>query len=157
MTNWNFNPAEYEESSFSIIPVGDHRVRVNEVTFKTFNGGRQGYEIILDVSGQSGKLWFYLVLNPDDTKRTNQSIGSFFDSFGITDYDMSHYNGWKGKIGAVRVKHEKYNGNDTAKVAFCIGKKNQDKLPAWKENGTAASDPGVSVAPVIDIDDLPFR
>ena len=155
MTNWTFNPAEYQESSFSLIPIGDHRARVNDVTFKRFNSGNEGFEIILDVSGQSGKLWFYLVLDPSDTKKTNQRIGAFFDSFGITDYNMGNYQGWKGKIGAVRVKHEAYEGKDSAKVAFCINKKNQDKLPAWKETGSAAPS-GFSAVDPIPYDELPF-
>ena len=153
MANWTFNPNEYEESTFTLVPVGDHRVRINDVSERTFSSGNEGYEIKLDVSGYSSKLWFYLVLDRSDTKKTNQRIGSFFDSFGITDYDMSHCWNWVGKIGAVRVKHEEYNGNQSAKVAFCLARKNQDKLPAWKENGAA---PQNFVSVSIDADDLPF-
>ncbi len=153
MANWTFNPNEYEESTFTLVPVGDHRVRINDVSERTFSSGNEGYEIKLDVSGYSSKLWFYLVLDRSDTKKTNQRIGSFFDSFGITDYDMSRCWNWVGKIGAVRVKHEEYNGNQSAKVAFCLARKNQDKLPAWKENGAA---PQNFVSVSIDADDLPF-
>ena len=60
-------------------------------------------------------------------------------SFGITDYDLSHYRGWIGKIGGVRVKHEDYNGSPSAKVSFCLNKKNQEKLPAWKGEAQAAT------------------
>ena len=80
---WTFNPNEYEESSFSIIPVGDHRVRINDVISKKSKAGNDMYEITLDVSGYGSKLWFYLVLDPSDPKKTNQRIGTFFDSFGI--------------------------------------------------------------------------
>ncbi len=153
-TNWTYNPQDYTENDFAPIPVGDHRVRINEVTEKTFQSGNEGFEVTLDVSGHSGKLWFYLVLDKSDTKKTNQRIGSFFDSFGITDFDLSHYRNWAGKIGAVRVKHEEYNGNTSAKVAFCLAKKNQDKLPPWKgDNATATSKPALT--PVND-DSLPF-
>ena len=154
--NWSFNPAEYEESSFAIIPVGDHRVRINDVAPKTFKSGNEGFEITFDVSGYGSKLWFYLVLDPNDTKKTNQRIGSFFDSFGITDFNMSHYPNWKGKIGAVRVKHEEYNGSTSAKVAFCLARKNQDKLPAWKDSGNGASPIG-GFAEIPEDDDLPFN
>lgn len=151
MANWTYNPNEYTENDFQIIPVGDHRVRINDVVEKRFSSGNEGYEITLDVSGYSGKLWFYLVLDPNDTKKTNQRIGSFFDSFGITDYNLAHYPNWKGKIGAVRVKHEEYNGNTSAKVSFCLARKNQDKLPAWKASGKP------TLTPMDDgNDDIPF-
>ena len=151
---WNFNPAEYEENSFTLIPAGDHRVRINDVVAKHFSSGNNGFEITLDVSGHGGKLWYYLVLDPGDTKKTNQRIGSFFNSFGITDYDMGHYQGWKGKIGAVRVRHEEYNGEQKAKVAFCLAKRNQDKLAPWKE--ISSGNPAPAMAPVINDDELPF-
>ena len=152
---WIFNPNEFEVQEFSIVPAGDHRVRVADVVEKTFNSGNNGYEITLSVSGYSSKLWFYLVLDPNDTKKTNQRIGTFFESFGITDYDMSHYRGWVGKVGAVKVKHEDYNGNTSAKVAFCLSKKNQEKLPPAKFNDNAA--PTTAVPNVFDASDLPFE
>lgn len=155
---WTFNPNEYEESSSTLIPAGDHRVRINDVVSKRFKSGKDGYEIILDVSGYGGKLWFYLVLDPSDSKKTNQRIGTFFDSFGITDYNMDHYPMWKGKIGAVRVHHEEYNGEQQAKVRFCLNRKNQDKLPAWKESGNGSSAAVNNFAPIVDEDDeLPFN
>lgn len=159
---WTYNPNDYTEQDFAPIPAGDHRVRINDVISKRFNSGNEGFEITLDVSGHGGKLWFYLVLDPNDSKKTNQRIGSFFDSFGITDYNMANYPRWRGKIGAVRVKHEEYNGEQKAKVAFCLAKRNQDKLPAWKEVNPGASAPvnaapANSFTPVIDADDeLPF-
>ena len=156
---WTFNPNEYEEQSFQLVPVGDHRVRINDVIFKkSKNSGNDMYEITLDVSGYGSKLWYYLVLDPSDTKKTNQRIGSFFDSFGITDYNMANYPRWKGKIGAVRVVHEEYNGENQAKVRFCLNRKNQDKLPAWKGNSSAVAAPASDFAPMeIDDDALPFN
>lgn len=155
--NWSFNPAEYEENSFALIPIGDHRVRINDVVAKTSKAGNDMFEITLDVSGYGSKLWFYLVLDASDTKKTNQRIGSFFDSFGITDFNMSHYANWKGKIGAVRVAHEEYNGEQQAKVRFCLARKNQDKLPAWKDNGNTAAAPASNFSEItVEDDDLPF-
>lgn len=159
MANWVFNPQDYSANEFSIIPAGDHRVRINDVVEKKFSTGSEGYEITFDVSGHSGKLWFYLVLDRNDTKKTNQRIGTFFESFGIGDFDLSHYRGWIGKIGGVRVKHEEYNGNTTAKVAFCINRKNQEKLPAWKGDAPAAPSYGTSTPnfeTVTNDTDLPF-
>ena len=147
---WIFNANEYEEKSFSIIPEGDHRVRIADVEEKTFRSGNDGYEMTLEVSGHSSKLWFYLVLDSNDTKKTNQRIGDFFNSFGITDPDMSHYRSWVGKVGAVKVYHEDYNGSTSAKVRFCINKKTQEKLPEARF-ATAAT-----TIPVIQSDELPF-
>lgn len=156
---WTFNPNEYEESSFSVIPAGDHRVRINDVISKKSKAGNDMYEITLDVSGHGSKLWFYLVIDPNDSKKTNQRVGSFFDSFGITDYNTANYIRWKGKVGAVRVVHEEYNGEQQANVRFCLSRKNQDKLPPAQFSSTATA----SVAPVSDFgvldsdDALPFN
>ena len=155
---WTFDPNQYEESSFSIIPAGDHRVRINDVISKKSKSGNDMFEIVLDVSGHGSKLWYYLVLDPSDPKKTNQRIGTFFDSFGITDYNMANYPRWKGKIGAVRVVHEEYNGEQQAKVRFCLNRKNQDKLPVWKESGNATTAPAASNFDPVTVsdDELPF-
>ena len=151
---WIFNPNDYEERDyFAPVPEGEHRVRIEDVVFKTFKSGNDGYEITLEVSGYGSKLWHYLVLKKEDPKKTNQNIGSFFDSFGITDYDLNHFRNWIGKVGAVRVKHEDYNGSTSAKVAYCISRSKQEKLPEAKFSGATGE-----FAP-IDIDDseLPFN
>ena len=155
MANWIFNKADYEERDFSPIPAGEHRVRIADVIFKTFKSNNEGFEITLEVSGHNSKLWHYLVLKHDDPKKTNQNIGSFFDSFGITDYDMSHYRNWIGKVGAVRVKHEDYNGTTSAKVSYCIARTKQDKLPPANFSGTQANT-GYAPAMEINHDELPF-
>lgn len=159
MINWKFNPNDYVEQDFKPIPAGDHRVRICDVEQKQFSSGNEGFEITLDVSGYSGKLWFYLVLDPNDTKKTNQRIGAFFESFDIGDFDLSHYRSWAGKIGGVRVKLEPYNGENRPKVAFCIARKNQDKLPPWKGDNAApvqyGSNPNLTT--LADDDELPFN
>lgn len=153
MAVWNFDPNMYEEQDFQIIPVGDHRVRIDDVAERTFNSGNEGYEITLAVNGYSSKLWFYLVLDRNDPKKTNQRIGDFFNSFGIADHNLGSGKQWIGKVGAVRVKHEEYNGNNSAKVAYVINRKKQDKLEPWKNLGTATAAPA---GPVVDQSDLPF-
>ena len=158
---WNFDPNQYEEKTgFTIIPVGDHRVRIEDVISKKSQAGRDMFEITLAVSEHSSRLWYYLVLDPSDPKKTNQRIGDFFNSFGITDYNMNNYPRWKGKIGAVRVVHEEYNGENQAKVRFCLNCKNQDKLPPanFGNATTAGATPVGGFAPITAEDDeLPFN
>ena len=150
MATWNFDPNMYEEQDFTIIPVGDHRVRIVDVVERTFNSGNEGYEITLAVNGYNSKLWFYLVLDRNDPKKTNQRIGDFFNSFGISEFALGSGRQWIGKVGAVRVKHEEYNGNMSAKVAYVINRKKQDKLDPWKMDGAVT--PGVNVSQ----EELPF-
>ena len=158
---WNFDPSQYEASDFSIIPVGDHRVRIEDVISKqSKNSGNDMFEITLAVSGHSSRLWYYLVLDPSDPKKTNQKIGTFFESFGITDYNMANYHRWKGKVGGARVVHEEYNGEQQAKVRFLLSKKNQEKLPPARFNNPATTNaaPMGGYAPIVDDDNaLPFN
>jgi hypothetical protein len=155
---WNFDPSQYEESNFSVVPVGDHRVRIEDVISKKSKAGNDMFEITLTVSGHNSRLWYYLVCDPADPKKTNQRIGSFFDSFGITDYNMANYPRWKGKVGAVRVVHEEYNGDTQAKVRFCLSRKNQDKLPPAKFGNTATTNavPAANFSMLDSDEELPF-
>lgn len=156
MANWNFDATQYKEQDFQIIPAGDHRVRIEDVIEKRFNSGNEGYEITLSVNGHNSKLWFYLVLDASNIERTNQRIGEFFNSFGITNTAMGTGKQWIGSVGAVRVKHEEYNGNMSAKVAYCIGKSRQDKLAPWK-NANATSAPASGFTEVqVPPSELPF-
>lgn len=128
MANWNYNPNEYSARNFEPIPEGDYRVRINNVKEKVFSTGNEGFEITLDVPGHAGKLWYYLVLDYSDSLKTNQRLGMFFDSFAICDTNLSHYSDWVGRDGAVRVKHNMYNGTITAGVVFCLSRSQQKKF-----------------------------
>ena len=156
---WQFNPNDYKASDFQSVPVGDHRVRIEDVISKKSKAGNDMFEITLAVSGHSGHLWYYLVLDPSDPKKTNQRIGTFFESFGITDYNMMNYPRWKGKVGGARVIHEEYNGEQQAKVRFLLSKKNQERLPAPKFSGAVNAAPVANNFAAIDDDDeqLPFE
>ena len=154
MANWTFDASLYEEKDFTIVPAGDHRVRIANVEEKVSSKGNDMYEITLEVSGHNSKLWYYLVLDHNDVKKTTQRIGDFFNSFGIADKSMGSGKQWVGKVGAVRVKHEEYNGNMSAKVAYVINRKNQDKLPPAQFSGGAAP---ATASPVgINPEELPF-
>ena len=155
MANFNFDPSSHKEVDFSVIPVGNHRARVSDVVEKKSKSGNDMYEITLDVSGYNSKLWFYLVLMQDKPEQTNNKIGAFFDSFGISDQRIVDgiEKSWIGKVGAVRVKHEDYNGETQAKVSYCISKEKQEKLPPWKEPGQANAS-HVYSAPAEDFPDI---
>ena len=129
MAKWNYDPKQYTARNFELIPAGDYRVKINSVKEKIFNSGNEGFEIVLDVPGRDGKLWYYLVIDPDDSAKTNQRIGMFFDSFAIRNHDLSDYDNWVGRDGAVRVKHNTYNGTTTANVVFCLSRSQQKKFP----------------------------
>ena len=154
MANWTYDPSQYKESNFQVIPVGDYRARIEDVVEKKFNSGNDGYEITLSINGYNSKMWFYLVLDASNPAATNQRIGDFFDSFGITNHAMGTGKQWVGSVGAVRIKHEEYNGENRAKVAYCIARSRQDKLAPWKNGGAA---PVAQENHTVDIpDDLPF-
>ena len=108
------------------------------------------------MSGHASKVWFYLVLDPSNAQQTNQRIGEFFNSFGITNPSMGTGKQWIGSVGAARIKHEEYNGNMSAKVAYLIARNRQDKLEPWKNVGA----PVAQAAPMATVDipeELPFE
>ena len=151
MANWNFDPSMYQEKQFEIIPVGDYRARIEDVTERKFNSGNEGYEITLAINGYSSRMWLYLVLDHSNPARTNQSLGDFFNSFGITSYALGTGKQWVGSVGAVRVKHEAYNGENRAKIAYCIARNRQDKLAPWKGNTVAQAQSQIEIP-----ENLPF-
>jgi hypothetical protein len=145
MATWNYNSNEYTARNFAPIPEGDYRVTISNVTEKLFSSGNEGFEITFEVPNHKSKLWYYLVLDPRDSKKTNQRIGMFFDSFAIQDEDLSHYNNWIGRDGAVRVRHNQYNGEIKAGVAFCLSRSQQKKFPGF--NSSYATQQGMTPSP----------
>lgn len=155
--SWVFDPSQYQEKHFELIPVGDYRARIADVVEKKFKSGNEGYEITLNINGYNSKLWFYLVLDPSNKAQTNQRIGDFFNSFGITNHAMGTGKQWIGSVGAVRVKHEQYNGENQAKVAYCISRDRQEKLAPWKNTGATVAQAAPAAQAQVDIpSDLPF-
>ncbi len=153
MVNWNFNAADYEEQSFKPIPIGDHRVRIASAEEQTSSSGRQMIKLVLDVSGYSSTIWHFIVFMPENQKLTNQKLGELWNSFGIQQGNFN-LGSWVGKVGAAKVKHEDYNGEPTAKIAYFINKDRQDKLPAWSEPNKSG---GSGMTEISVPDDLPFN
>jgi hypothetical protein len=136
--NWNFNANDYEENTgFKPIPVGEHRVRIASAAEGVSQPGNQKIELVLDVSGYNSRIWHNIVFLTDKPELTNQKLGEFFNSFGIQPGNLNTMS-WIGKVGAAKVKHDTYNGETNAKVAYFIAKDRQDKLPAWQEPSNKA-------------------
>jgi hypothetical protein len=156
MANWTFDPSQYSEKNFTIIPVGDYRARIEDVVEKKYSSGNEGYEITLAINGYNSKMWYNLVLDKSNVAQTNQRIGDFFNSFGITSHAMGTGKQWIGSVGAIRVKHRVYNGENRAAVAYCIARNRQEKLAPWKNTGAATQAAPAAQAQVSIPDDLPF-
>ena len=151
--NWKFLAADYEEQSFKPIPVGDHRVRIAWAEEQVSSSGKQMIKVVLDVSGYSSTIWHFIVFMPENQKLTNQKLGEFWNSFGIAQGNFNLPT-WVGKVGAAKVKHEDYNGEPNAKIAYFINKDRQEKLPTWQEPNKSNSGPVVETSIP---DDLPFN
>ena len=156
MVNWNFNASDYEETSFKPIPVGEHRVRIASAEEQTSNSGRQMIKLVLEVSGYNATIWHFIVFMTENQKLTNQKLGEVFNSFGISQGNFNLQQ-WVGKVGAAKVKHEDYNGEPNAKIAYFINRDRQDKLPAWQEPSNASSNATTTDFTPVDVGDLPFN
>lgn len=152
--SWNFNADDYQETSFAPIPVGDHRVRIKDAEETKSRNGNDMIKLTLEVSGHSGSLWDYIVFMPDNQQMTNRKLGGIFASFGIAPGDLNLDN-WKGTVGACRVKHEQFNGETSAKVAYYLGKDKQDQLPPWQGGPAGVTGSGATFVELKD-EDLPF-
>ena len=153
MINWKFNPDEVEENSYQPLPVGDYRVRIEDVE-EGQGKNYPYYKITLKVSGDNRKLWYYLsFMTGEKSKFTNTNLANIWDSFDMPIGELNP-EVWKGKVGAVRVKHEMYNGEPQAKISYFIKRENQDKLPAWSEEVPLTIDDDFSL--LDDDDEIPF-
>ena len=156
MIDWKFDSNDYEEQSFKPIPVGDHRVRIASAEEQISGTGRQMIKLVLNVSGHNSTIWHFIVFMPENQKLTNQKLGELWNSFGIPQGNFILQQ-WVGKVGAAKVKHEDYNGELNAKIAYFINKDRQDKLPAWKEPSNASLIGGFEDVPMPTDEDLPWN
>lgn len=151
--SWNFQ--RDESNGFEVIPVGEHRVRIESAEKSTSKNGKEMIIMKLAVSGYSASLWHYIVFLPDNPAITNRNITQVLDSFDIPDSEVFNLVKWVGKVGACRVKHETYNDEVTAKINYFIHKRKQGDLPPWKDSALTTLK---KVAPtIVEVDDeLPF-
>ena len=152
MINWQFNADEVEDREFEPLPVGDYRVRIENVE------EREGqnypyYAITFKVSGDNRKLWYNLVfMSGEKSKYTNTNLANIWNSFDIPVGELDYIK-WIGKVGAVRVKHEMYNGEPQARVAYFIKRDKQDSLPDWNEEAPMKIDDDFTL---LEDDEIPF-
>jgi hypothetical protein len=134
MAEWKYNHDNYKEGGFELIPVGDHRVRIEAVEDQKSKTGKDMYKFTLSVSGYSSKLFYYLVFDQSNPQMTDQNLGAVYDSFNIPLGTLEPL-GFMGKVGAAKVKHEEYKSDTRAAVQYFLSRWKQDKLPQWKEGG----------------------
>lgn len=152
--NWNYDSSQADLSSYAPLPVGNYRVRIEKAEEKQAKSGRDMISMTLAVSGKNQKLFSNMVFIPENPRMTNSNLAKIFDSFGISPGDMNLTH-WEGKVGACRVKHTQYQGEEQASVAYFILKSKQDVLPGWiePENTASLSDPDFIE---VEDDDVPF-
>lgn len=131
--NWDYNPNYVETNEYTLLDEGNYRVSITKAIPTTARTGSEGLEITLAVNGYNHTIRHFIWLDFNNVQRTNQQLGEFFNSFDIPQNEQRSCEHWAGRTGAVRVIHSNYKGRTIAKVAFCISRDNQDKLPAWSE------------------------
>ena len=137
---WTYNENDYTERDFPLIPEGDHRIRIKDAELGTSkSSGKDMLTITFEVSGYNSSVWYYIVLDPEKVKETNQRLGEFFKAFDIKTYDVSKCSQWVGSTGGARIKHEEFNGSQSAKIRFFLKREKLDSLPPWKGNDSAAA------------------
>lgn len=151
---WNFEAVESD--GYSLLPVGDYRIRIAKVEEKKTSTGKDAINVTFDISGKNNKLFYFLVFDPNHKDITNQKITRLVDSFGI-DRGNLNFPTWVGKVGGCKVKHQHndYKNEDEAVIHFFLDKNQQKALPAWVEgSGTTqtSSGSGLVVEELPDID-----
>ena len=145
-----FDPNSYEPKTFETIPIGRHRVRVEEYEeTHSRQTGKSMVKIKLQVSGYSSRLFIYIV----DNEYANQNIGTILESTDTMDDVKAEGFKWSmliGRIGGVQVKHEQYDGEARAKVAYWLSRDKVETLPPWSEQKQQPSESE------LDDSDVPF-
>ena len=146
---WKF---ERVEQKFEVLPVGKYRLRIKDAEKAiSRNSGNDMLIVTLEVSGSNQTLIHYIPFLADKPEVTNRMLPQFFDSFGI-DGDFNLHN-WLGKTGGCQTKLEEYQGEDRARIAYFLNKKQQESLPAWQD-GNGGKKP--KLTPVEGDEDIPF-
>ena len=129
------NPNDYTRLGLLAIPRDWHRVKITNVIKKSYGHNVIAYEITFKVSNCHGLLWYNLTLDPKDRPKSNRRLGSFFESFNITDTNLSHYKNWIGHLGVVEVKHtvDPETKLLRAFVYYCVPRYKSYYMPPFKD------------------------
>jgi hypothetical protein len=117
----NYNPDKYDpNTTFELPPAGEHALRVEDATSAMSRNGNEMIKVTFSVDGYPSRIFHYFV----DNEFIQGKLDSFFSSFGIDPGDFS-LEGWRGRRGMARIKHEEYQGTQQAKVWYFV--KSQDR------------------------------
>ena len=119
-------------------------MRIEEAEEIVSKTGKDMIKLTLAVSGYNGKLWKYIVLDGSSSearKRTDQWLGSIYDSFGIESGNGDVYS-WEGKSGGAKIRQRPdQNGEMRSEIHYFLQRKKVDELPAWRDSSSSANEP----------------
>ena len=150
---WNY---QREERKFEALPEGKYRVRIKEADKAVSSKGNDMLVLQLEVSGSTKILYHYIVFMPDKAEITNRMLTQFFDSFKDIEEGDFNMNNWLGKVGAVMIKHEEYNGEKRERISYFISADKQADLPAWQNQDGTKVDADGFMEVSDGLGDLPF-
>ena len=138
MGYWNSLPNKHNCHGLIEIPEGNYRARIYDVYLEMFGETKMCFEITFEISGHPAKVWHYLWFDSERQEECSKKFNSFFNSFGICDSNLSNYEEWVGKQGAVKIKHQFESGSESfdVKIAYFWPGAQKDKLPAWFDDFT---------------------
>lgn len=150
---WNY---QREERKFEALPEGKYRVRIKEADKAVSKSGNDMLALQLEVSGSTKILYHYIVFISDRPEITNRMLTQFFDSFKDIEEGDFNMNNWIGKVGAVMLKHEEYNGEKRERISYFISADKQGDLPAWQNPDGTKVDADGFMEVSDGLSDLPF-
>lgn len=142
--NWNYDHRDYVNGGFKPIAPGIYRVRIHKAEEQVSKSGRDMIKMTLDVSGQPGHVFHYIVFMPEYREHTNKNLGDVFESFEIERGNLELLY-WIGRVGAAEIGIETVNGKDYTRVLNFIPKEEQGGLPAWEEPNARSGGGGVII------------
>lgn len=130
---FKFNKNEYQEDKehYTLIPVGEHIVRIAEAQEKiSKSSGNNMIELVCQPVDEKikGKLWAYIV----DNEKAAQKIGEILNSCGVPTSQIPETITAKtflGKVGRVKVRHVNKNGEPKAEINYWIKPKAGEVAP----------------------------